>query len=120
VDPENAAPRLLEFQRLIPDSVGIAMRAADPADFLGWVRERLLNYAAPDSPLHGDTNLGRAMAFAWARAVWNGLAHVSLLFQQQLGGGNRTGAMATANRLLQLNPADDHRVGSALEHLSHS
>ena len=44
MDSENAAPRLLEFQRLIPDSVGIAMRAADPADFLGWVRERLLNY----------------------------------------------------------------------------
>jgi hypothetical protein len=42
------------------------------------------------------------------------------LFQQQLGGGNRAAAMATANRLLQLNPADDHRVGSALEHLSHS
>jgi len=78
VDSENAAPRLLEFQRLIPDSVGIALRAADPADFLGWVRERLLNYAAPDSPLHGDTNLGRAMAFAWARAVWNGLVHCAL------------------------------------------
>jgi len=78
VDSENAAPRLLEFQRLIPDSVGIALRAADPADFLGWVRERLLNYAAPNSPLQGDTNLGRAMAFAWARAVWNGLAHCGL------------------------------------------
>jgi tetratricopeptide (TPR) repeat protein len=49
------------------------MRAADPADFLGWVRERLLRYAAVDSPLHTDVNLGRAMAFAWARAVWNGL-----------------------------------------------
>jgi hypothetical protein len=73
VDVDNAAHRLLEFQRLIPDSVGIAMRAADPADFLGWVRDKLLGYAAPDSPLHGDTNLGRAMAFAWARAVWNGL-----------------------------------------------
>ncbi|MDB6160503.1 MAG: hypothetical protein JWO04_4209 [Gammaproteobacteria bacterium] len=78
MDSENAAPRLLEFQRLIPDSVGIAMRAADPADFLGWVRERLLNYAAPDSPLHSDTKLGRAMAFAWARAVWNGLVHCAL------------------------------------------
>jgi hypothetical protein len=42
------------------------------------------------------------------------------LFQQQLGGGNRAAAMATANRLLRLNPSDDHRVGSALEHLSHS
>jgi tetratricopeptide (TPR) repeat protein len=73
VDSENAAPSLLEFQRLIPDSVGIAMRAADPADFLGWVRERLLSYAGPDSPLHRDLNGGRAMAFAWARAVWNGL-----------------------------------------------
>jgi len=78
MDTENAAPRLLEFQRLIPDSVGIALRAADPADFLGWVRERLLNYAAPDSPLHSDTNLGRAVAFAWARAVWNGLVHCAL------------------------------------------
>jgi tetratricopeptide (TPR) repeat protein len=78
VDSENAAPRLLEFQRLIPDSVGIALRAADPADFLGWVRERLLQYAAPDSPLHGDSNLERAMAFAWARAVWNGLVHCAV------------------------------------------
>jgi hypothetical protein len=78
VDSDNAAPRLLEFQRLIPDSVGIALRAADPADFLGWVRDRLLKYAAPDSPLHGDLNLGRAMAFAWARAVWNGLAQCGL------------------------------------------
>src|ERR1700724_627091 len=78
VDSENAAPRLLEFQRLIPDSVGIAMRAADPADFLGWVRERLLDYAAPDSPLHGDTHLGRVMAFALAQAVWNGLVHCAL------------------------------------------
>ena len=42
------------------------------------------------------------------------------LFQQQLEGGNRAAAMATANRLLQLNPADDHRVGSALEQLTHS
>ena len=30
MDAEEAAPRLLEFQRLIPDSVGIALRAADP------------------------------------------------------------------------------------------
>ena len=42
------------------------------------------------------------------------------LFQQQLGNGSRAAAMATANRLLQLNPADDHRVGSALEQLTHS
>jgi tetratricopeptide (TPR) repeat protein len=49
------------------------MRAADPADFLCWVRECLLKYAGPDSPLQTDVNLGRAMAFAWARAVWNGL-----------------------------------------------
>jgi tetratricopeptide (TPR) repeat protein len=75
---DNAAPRLLDFQRLIPDSVGIALRAADPADFLGWVRERLIKYAAPDSPLQGDPNLRRAMAFAWARAVWNGLAKCAL------------------------------------------
>jgi hypothetical protein len=39
------------------------------------------------------------------------------LFQQQLGGGDRAAATATANRLLQLNPADDHRVGSLLQHL---
>jgi tetratricopeptide (TPR) repeat protein len=42
------------------------------------------------------------------------------LFQQQLGGGTRAAAMATARRLLQLNPADDHRVGPALEQLTHS
>lgn len=28
MDPENAEPRLLEFHRLIPDSVGIALRAS--------------------------------------------------------------------------------------------
>jgi tetratricopeptide (TPR) repeat protein len=42
------------------------------------------------------------------------------LFQQQLGGENRATAIATAKLLLRLNPADDHRVGSTLEHLSHS
>jgi hypothetical protein len=140
VDSENAAPRLLEFQRLIPDSVGIAMRAADPADFLGWVRERLLKYAAPDSPLHADSNLGRAMAFAWARAVWNGLvqcAEVIAALEPRLATPERYHDEDTAillhllceaygmspdgaRRLLQLNPSDDHRVGSALEHLSHS
>jgi tetratricopeptide (TPR) repeat protein len=78
VDSQNAAPRLLEFQRLIPDSVGIAMRSADPADFLGWVRSRLLRYAPPNSLLHTDSHLSRAMAFAWARAVWNGLVQLGL------------------------------------------
>jgi hypothetical protein len=78
VDTDNAAPRLLDIQRLIPDSVGIALRAADPADFIGWVRERLVNYATPDSPLQGDTDLQRALAFSWARAVWNGLAKCAL------------------------------------------
>jgi tetratricopeptide (TPR) repeat protein len=78
VDSQNATPRLLEFQRLIPDSVGIALRAPDPADFLGWVRARLLTYAAPHSALLTDPNLGRAMAFAWARAVWNGLTQLGL------------------------------------------
>jgi tetratricopeptide (TPR) repeat protein len=78
VDSQNATPQLLEFQRLIPDSVGIALRAPDPADFLGWVRARLLKYATPNSALHTDINLGRAMAFAWARAIWNGLAQLGL------------------------------------------
>jgi tetratricopeptide (TPR) repeat protein len=71
VDADNAAPGLLEFQRLIPDSVGIALRAADPADFLLWVRQRLLKYAVPNSPLLTDAVLGRAMAFAWAHTVGN-------------------------------------------------
>lgn len=66
-------PPLLEFDRLIPDAVGIAMRAADPADVLRWMRERLLAYAAPRSPLHNNPNLARALAFALTRAVWNGL-----------------------------------------------
>jgi hypothetical protein len=73
MDRGNAGPRLLEFERLIPSSVGIAMRAANPADFLGWVHERLSDYAPPDSPLHSDPKLARAMGFAWARAVWNAL-----------------------------------------------
>jgi hypothetical protein len=42
------------------------------------------------------------------------------LFQQQLGGDNRPAAVATAEKLLRLNPADDHGVGSTLEHLSQS
>ena len=78
MDADNAAPRLLDFQRLIPDSVGIALRAADPADFLCWVRQQLPKYAAAGSPLLSDANLGRAMAFVWARAVWNGLAQCGL------------------------------------------
>jgi tetratricopeptide (TPR) repeat protein len=95
VDAENAVPRLLEFQRLIPDSVGIALRAADPADFLCWVRQRLLNYAAPNSPLLTDANLGRAMAFAWARAVWNGLEQCGLPLN---AGGNRPRPMPEPGR----------------------
>jgi hypothetical protein len=64
---------LLHFERLIPDSVGIAMRAADCGEFLAWVQRSLESYATPDSPLNDDPSLARALAFAWARAVWNGL-----------------------------------------------
>jgi tetratricopeptide (TPR) repeat protein len=73
MDRLQTNPRLLEFQRLIPDSVGIAMRAADAADFLSWVRDQLLVYATFDSPVHDNPTLARALAFAWTRAVWNGL-----------------------------------------------
>jgi tetratricopeptide (TPR) repeat protein len=73
MDRLQTNPRLLEFQRLIPDSVGIAMRAADAADFLSWVRDQLLVYARFDSPVHDNPTLARALAFAWTRAVWNGL-----------------------------------------------
>jgi hypothetical protein len=64
---------LLHFERLIPDSVGIAMRAADCTEFLAWVQQALPTYATPNSPVNDDPNLARALAFAWARAVWNGL-----------------------------------------------
>ena len=64
---------LLEFERLIPDSVGIAMHAADGIQFLAWVQRALPDYATPDSPVIDDPNLSRTLAFAWARAVWNGL-----------------------------------------------
>jgi SEC-C motif len=64
---------LLQFERLIPDSVGIAMRATDCAEFLAWVQRSLPNYTTPGSPVNDDPGLARALAFAWARAVWNGL-----------------------------------------------
>ncbi len=64
---------LLQLERLIPDSVGIAMRATDCTEFLAWVQRALPQYATPDSPVNDDPSLARALAFAWARAVWNGL-----------------------------------------------
>ncbi len=64
---------LLQFERLIPDSVGIAMHAADCAEFLAWVLRSLPDYTTPGSPVNDDPSLARALAFAWARAVWNGL-----------------------------------------------
>ena len=67
------ASALLQFERLIPDSVGMAMRAAGSAEFLCWVQNSLLDYVEGDSPLRADPGLARALAFAWARALWNGL-----------------------------------------------
>jgi SEC-C motif len=64
---------LLEFERLIPDSVSIAMHAADAAEFLRWVQQSLSGYATEHSLVNRDSSLARAVAFAWARAVWNGL-----------------------------------------------
>ena len=73
MDRPHNSPRLLEFTRLIPDSVGIAMRSHDPTDFLVWVLDHLPAYATFDSPVHGNPTLARALAFAWTRAIWNGL-----------------------------------------------
>ena len=73
MDGQHESPRLLRYERLIPDSVGIAMRCADATDFLSWVLEHLPAYAAFNSPLHDSPTLTRALAFAWTRAVWNGL-----------------------------------------------
>jgi SEC-C motif len=64
---------LLQFERLIPDSVGIAMHAVDGIEFLAWVQRVLPDYATSDSPVSEDPSLARTLAFAWARAVWNGL-----------------------------------------------
>jgi hypothetical protein len=64
---------LLQFERLIPDSVGIAMHAVDGIQFLAWVQRVLPDYATADSPVTEDPSLARTLAFAWARAVWNGL-----------------------------------------------
>ena len=64
---------LLQFERLIPDSVRQAMRAASSAEFLGWVQKTLLEYVAEVSPLSSDPGLTQVLAFAWARALWNGL-----------------------------------------------
>jgi tetratricopeptide (TPR) repeat protein len=70
---QGESSALLEFERLIPDSVGIAMHAATSTEFLRWVQQSLAKYATVDSLLNVDTSLARALAFAWARAVWNGL-----------------------------------------------
>ena len=64
---------LLQFERLIPDSVGAAMRATNCVEFLGWVQHSLSQYAMPASPVHFDPRFARGLAFAWARALWNGL-----------------------------------------------
>jgi tetratricopeptide (TPR) repeat protein len=64
---------LLQFERLIPDSVGAAMRAAGCAEFLGWVQRSLSQYALPDSPVHFDSRFARGLAFAWSRALWSAL-----------------------------------------------
>ena len=64
---------LLQFERLIPDSVAMAMRAADSAEFLNWVQDSLLGYVEEGSALCSDPGLARVLAFAWARALWNGL-----------------------------------------------
>jgi tetratricopeptide (TPR) repeat protein len=70
---ERETSALLEFERLIPDSVAMAMRVADPIEFLRWVQQSLTEYATDDSLFSTDTTLARALAFAWACAVWNGL-----------------------------------------------
>lgn len=70
---QRESPVLLYLERLIPDSVEMAMGAADPGEFLHWVQSSLRGYAAEESVIHTDATLARALAFAWARAVWNGL-----------------------------------------------
>jgi tetratricopeptide (TPR) repeat protein len=70
---ERETSALLEFERLIPDSVAMAMRVADSGEFLRWVQESLTEYATDDTIFSADATLTRALAFAWARAVWNGL-----------------------------------------------
>jgi hypothetical protein len=70
---QGESSTLLEFERLIPDSVGVAMRVPSAAEFLRWVQQSLANYATENSLVTADQALARALAFAWARAVWNGL-----------------------------------------------
>lgn len=70
---ERETSALLEFERLIPDSVAMAMRVTDSGQFLRWVQQSLSGYAIDDAIFSADVTLTRALAFAWARAVWNGL-----------------------------------------------
>jgi tetratricopeptide (TPR) repeat protein len=70
---QGESSTLLQFERLIPDSVGVAMRVPNSAEFLRWVQQSLPNYATENSLVTADQALARALAFAWARAVWNGL-----------------------------------------------
>src|SRR5688572_27251169 len=69
----DAMNRLLDFDRLLPDSVRAAMHAENPAAFLHWARAHLSQYAPRESPVHSTPEIGRALAFAWSRAVWNSL-----------------------------------------------
>src|SRR6185312_14555337 len=41
--------------------------------FLRWVQQSLIEYATDEAIFSADATLTRALAFAWARAVWNGL-----------------------------------------------
>ncbi|HEY6923863.1 MAG TPA: SEC-C domain-containing protein, partial [Steroidobacteraceae bacterium] len=70
---EREVSALLEFERLIPDSVAKAMGVTDSAAFLHWVQHSLADYATDEAIFSADVTLTRALAFAWARAVWNGL-----------------------------------------------
>ncbi len=64
---------LIDLESLLADSVTVAMHARGFDAFLAWTRSRLPTYAAETSPLRADPHMARAFAFAWSRALWNGL-----------------------------------------------
>ena len=54
---------LLQFERLIPDSVGMAMRAAGSTEFLSWVQNSLLDYVEEGIKRYEERHRERTMRF---------------------------------------------------------
>jgi len=69
------------LERLLPDSVAVALRGESPAAFFAWMRARIRDELAPPLDLFSSQDPSDAVdesvldVFAWqlGRAIWNGL-----------------------------------------------